>query len=524
MAAFAQSVQEGNSHLYYERYQSAEKTFSQLTKADPSNAEAWFGLTKTYMLTDADSSAEAALATAPATVQEQPLFEAAKGWALLASGDNNAATPLFDKALDQTREKDPAVLSAVAQAHIDAKAGNAQRAVELLHKAIKRDKHNAELYVQLGDAYRKMVNGSEAYQAYKKAAEENNKYAAAYHSTGQIFLTQKNEEMYLEYFRKAIAADPAYAPSLYKLYLYQFYHDPAKAMDYYKQYMAHSDASVQNEYDLTDLLYLTKDYTAAVQKAKTLMQQEGDNIQPRLYKLIAYSYADLKDTTSAMTYMQQYFDQAPDSLFIAKDYTLLSDLYTATGQDSLAATSLTKAVALEKDSTALYAYYKKISELYGEQKDFAQQAKWLGKYNENNHKATNVDLFYWGVAHYRDEDFAAADSVFQKYIAKYPEQAFGYYWQAKSKAQLDSGMQEGLAVPVYKTLIEILQKDTANANYKKWTAEAYGYLAAYETNTNKNYEDAVGYFEKVLEVDPGNADARKYIDLLEKNIEDQEGQ
>lgn len=520
--AFSQSVQDGNNHLYYERYQSAEKIFSRLTKADPSNAEAWFGLTKTYMLTNKDSVATAALATAPTTVQEQPLFEVAKGWNLLAGGDNDSATPLFEKALHQTNEKDPQVLSAIAQAHIDAKTGNAQYAVDLLNKAIKRNKHNAELYVQLGDAYRKTIDGSAAYQAYKQAIQEADKYAAAYHSVGQIFLTQKNEEMYLDYFRKAIAADPAYAPSLYKLYLYQFYHDPAKAMDYYKQYMAHSDASVQNEYDLTDLLYLTKDYSAAVQKAKTLMQQEGEAVQPRLYKLIAYSYADMKDTATAMTYMQQYFDKAPDSLFIAKDYILLSDLSTATGQDSLAATSLTKAVGLEKDSAALYGYYKKISDLYGEQKDFAQQAAWLGKYNENNPKATNVDLFYWGVAHYRAENFAMADSVFGKYIAKYPEQAFGYYWQAKSKARLDEGMKEGLAVPVYKTLTDVLQKDTTDVNHKKWMAEAYSYLAAYETNTNKNYEDAVGYFEKVLEVDPGNADAKKYIDLLEKNIDNKE--
>jgi lipoprotein NlpI len=47
--------------------------------------------------------------------------------------------------------------------------------------------------------------------------------------------------------------------------------------------------------------------------------------------------------------------------------------------------------------------------------------------------------------------------------------------------------------------------------------EAYGYLAAYEANTEKDYSEAIGYFEKILEVDPGNNDAEKYIAILEKN-------
>jgi lipoprotein NlpI len=47
--------------------------------------------------------------------------------------------------------------------------------------------------------------------------------------------------------------------------------------------------------------------------------------------------------------------------------------------------------------------------------------------------------------------------------------------------------------------------------------EAYGYLAAYEVNHEKDYAQAVDLFEKVLEVDPENASAKKYITILEKN-------
>jgi len=515
----AQSVQQGTDDLYYERYQSAINDFSQVTKADPQNAEAWFGLTKAYMLTDKDSAAKAVLATAPPSVKEEPLFEVAQGWVLLAAGDGAASDALFQKALKETKEKNPEVLSGIAQAQIDAATGNAQQAIDLLNKAIKRDKHNAALYVQLGDAYLKAANGSEAYKAYQNAIEENDKYAAAYHSLGQIFLSQKNPDMYLQYFTKAIAADPNYAPSLYKLYVHHFYYDPAKAMTYYKQYMAHSDSTVQQDYDIADLLFTTKDYAAAIEKAKDLEAKEGQNLQPRLYKLIGYSYAEMKDSAQALAYMKQYLAAAPDSQVIAKDYETLSKLYESSNDDSLATMYLVQATQKEKDSASLLADYKKLANIALENKDYAKQAEWLGLYYANNSKANNLDLYNWALATYRAEDYAKADSVFGLYAAKYPEQSFGYYWQARSQSLLDKDMEEGLALPAYQKLIEVLAKDTTAANYKRWMVEAYGYLGAYEANKEKDYEEAIDYFSKMLEVDPQNEEARKNITLLEKRIE-----
>ena len=161
-----------------------------------------------------------------------------------------------------------------------------------------------------------------------------------------------------------------------------------------------------------------------------------------------------------------------------------------------------------------------IADLSKNRKDYVAEAEWLGKYYTGNDKASNLDLFYWGIAHYRAENYVEADSVFGKYMAKYPEQGFGYYWQAKSRALQDKDMSLGLAVPVYEKLIEVLQKDTTEVNYKKWMVEAYGYLAAYQVNTQKNFAAAIDYFKKVLDIDPENADAKKYIAMLEKDMGD----
>ena len=79
-------------------------------------------------------------------------------------------------------------------------------------------------------------------------------------------------------------------------------------------------------------------------------------------------------------------------------------------------------------------------------------------------------------------------------------------------------MKEGLAIAPYQKLISIMEKDTANPNYKKWMVEAYAYMAAFEVNNQKDYAEAVDLFEKVLEVDPENESAKKYIVILEKNL------
>lgn len=519
----AQSLDQGNNQLYYEKYRTAAQTFQSILQQDPNNAAAWYGLVKDDIVLGNLQNAIDTFQHAPAAIKDEAFYKVAQGTLLLQKGNAAEAGNYFAEALKQTKEKDAEVLAAIADAHIMAANGDANYAVDLLQKAIKRDKKNPALYVELGDAYRKVHNGTEAYKAYQQALEKDDKYAAAYHRIGEIFLSQKNPGMYVDYFKKALAADPNYAPSIFKLYAYEFYHNPANALQYYQDYISKAEPSENSQYDLADLYYINKQYDQAIQKANAILSSVGDKAQPRLYKLMAYSYAEKGDTAAALTNMKAYFAKGSDTSFIGRDYLTMGDLLLAKdGQDSLAMAYYEKGVNNEKDSSIRYNYYKKLADMAADRKDFSAQANWIGKYYKGNPKATNVDLFNLGLAHFRAEEYAQADSVYGVYVSKYPEQSYGYYWQAKSKALQDSGMKEGLAIPAYQKLIEVLQKDSTDANYQKWMAEAYSYLAAYETNTEKDYKQAVDYFEKVLEVDPDNADAKKYISLLEKNLSHQQ--
>jgi tetratricopeptide (TPR) repeat protein len=195
----------------------------------------------------------------------------------------------------------------------------------------------------------------------------------------------------------------------------------------------------------------------------------------------------------------------------------MGEIYAALNTPDSAATYYVKAGNLEKDSTLQMGFAKKLADLYKQQKDYSNQAQWLGKYYQGNGKATNLDLFNWGLAHYMAKEYAMADSVFGIYETKYPEQDFGYYWRARSDAAIDTAMQTGMAIPHYQKLIEIAGKDTANKTNRKHLIESYGYIAAYKANTEKDYAGAIDNFEKLLELDPANSDAQRYIGILKKN-------
>lgn len=518
----AQSTDEAKKQIYYERYSIAATTLHNVIKNEPSNATAWYMLTDAYLQQDKLDIIKDSIALAPASIGNQPFYMVAKGYMLLQQNDKNGAQQLFDAALKETKEKDAAILASIAKAHIKTNAGDANYAIELLNKAVKRDKRNPEIYTLIGNAYRKMDNGTEAFKAYQNTLEHDKNYAAAMVQLGKIFVTQKNTEMYLKYFNEALAADPSYAPALYSMYIHSYNTDPAKALDYFNQYVSKSDFNPKNEYLHTDLLYLNKQHDAAIAKAEQLLKK--DNSEPRLYKLIAYSKLEQKDTTSAINYMKEYFQKSPDSNYVLKDFETMGILYasSATEGDS-AARYFEKAASMQTDSAVLFSYYKRLADLYQEKKDYSSQAIWLGKFYDKNNEATNIDLFNWGIAHFRASEWSDADSVFGRYIQKYPEQTFGYYWRARSNAAVDSALEKGTAIPHYLKLVEVAEKDLENANNKKWLIEAYGYLATFEANTEKDYAEAIDYFKKLKALDPENTDADKYIAILEKSLSNKAG-
>lgn len=514
----AQSTADIQKMLRYRKYNSAENMARTLTTNDPANAMNWYWLSQ-VLLQKKDSTALSQLSgKLPSTIRNDAWMNVLNGSLALNEGKLQNARTQFEEAVDKTRGKDVGILEAVARLNIYSTNGNKEYALDQLKKAIRRDRKNPELYTLQGDAYFRLKNGSEAYKAFEHAIKINSSYAPALYELGKIFATQNNESVYLKYFTDAINADAAFAPALYDLYYHYYKKDINKAFDYFTKYLAVADVQPADEYQLVDILYLTKQYDKAISKANALLSTSDP--ENRLNKMLAYTYKDINKPDSALFYMNRYFNNGVDTNYLLQDYELMVNIYGSLDDkaDSVVA-YYERIVPLLKDQSDKYDYYKKIAAHYKSKKDYGNQSVWLSKYYDGNDKATNVDLFNLGLSHYQAQQYHNADSVFGYYSTKYPDHVYGYYWQARSNAAIDSTMEIGLAIPHYTKMIEIAEKDTADATNKRYLIEAYGYIAAYTANEEKNYTAAIDYFEKLLELDPANDDAKKYIEILEKTTE-----
>jgi tetratricopeptide (TPR) repeat protein len=528
-AANSQTIDEAKKNIYYEHFETAKNILQSVIKRNDASPDAWYWLGEIYLEENNIDSAKkilenkvGQLSAENSSLKQNPLIFI--GWAhlLLDSGLKEQAREQMVKVLEASKYKDPAALLAVANANIDSKNGDSLWAVELLGKAIKRDKKNAEIYTALGDAYRKIVDGSNAILSYDKALQINPSYAEAMFKKGRIYKTQKNVEIYLDRFSKAIQADSLYTPALYELYYYYYFRDVVKAKQFLTKYITNSEPSPKHAYMIADLDYVSQNWDLAINEAKDILTQEGSSAQPRLYKMIAYSEAALGDSSMALTNMNLYFEKQNDSSLVAKDFEMKATLLEHVNPDkSLAIEWYKKALGLVQDKLESVSYMINVADLQKQLGNSDREADWREKIYELKDRPTNLDIYKWGMALYLGKNYLKADSVFAIYEEKYPDQVHGYLWRARSNALIDTNMEKGLAVPHYLGLVNIISKDTAKN--KQLLVSTFEYLGAYEANTTKDYTASLGYYDKILELDPENSDAIKYAAILKKWISSGKG-
>ena len=148
------------------------------------------------------------------------------------------------------------------------------------------------------------------------------------------------------------------------------------------------------------------------------------------------------------------------------------------------------------------------------------RAVWLGRIYQNMKEPTNRDLYNWRYAYYKAGNYVSAYSIFCNiYTQKYSDEIFGYLWCARSAGAQDTTMEKGTAVEPYKKLIAFARASGERDDYKSALIQAHGYLASYYANAAKDKDSAVVYLQNILRLDPDNASAKQYIDILTKPVE-----
>jgi len=520
----AQTLDEGKKFMYYERYQSAKNVFQKLVEVAPVNPEAvyWLGIS---IMAGADYStkslgeAKEIYRKALEANSNSALLIAAMGNIELREGKTQDARNRFETALSLSQNKDLLVLTAVGMANsdFDNKYADPAYAIEKLKIATSLKKFKEpSVFIYMGDAYKKMLDGGNAQISYQSALNIDPKYARALYRIGKIYQTQgaSQVDIYMKYFNEAIEKDPAYAP-VYKNLSDLYYNiDVTKSSTYLDKYLANTDDDPKNCYYKASMKYAEGLFKEAITLADQCIAG-STSPYPKLYGIQGYAFNRLGDSVGARKAFENYIAKADQSQIGSGDYaTYANVLFKLPGNDSLAGIYIDKAVQLDTLESSKVAYLKTTALYFENQKNYKAAADWYAKILTVKKAPTAFDLNTAGLKYFRYGNYTSAIDIFSQSSKKYPEDVYGYYMTGKSYWAIDTTMEQGLANPAFQKVIEVGLAD--KVKNKAQLIASYKYFVAYYANIKKDKIAAMAYCDSVLVVDPADAEAASNKAVIEK--------
>lgn len=502
---YAQSVEEGRKFYYYQRYKSAQDQFEKVLASSPNNADAAYWLGQALIENDDSLAAKTIYQKGLTASPNAALLLAGMGEIELMEGKVNDARQRFETAISLSKSRDVEVLNAIGKANVYAKLGDANYAIEKLNLATQVKKfNNPTTFILMGDAYRKLVDGGGAVTNYTKAFSLDPKMAAAQYSIGKIYLTQGNKEYFLPAFEQAIEIDPSFAPALYELYSYWFERDINKSASYFDRYLAVADQKASDEYDKISIIYARRAFQEAITAAKAKVATDA-NADPRYYKLIAYSYDELKDSVNAKDYLEQYFAKQKIGDFVPKDYVFRAQLLSKfPGNEDQVSAFFTQAIEADTVKANRIEYARTAADAMAKAGRFRKQVQWMKMASElKGEKLTEFEYYTFSKA-ISDaitastdtlvimDLYPVGDSITTEYIAAFPDKPQGYSYRVLIAKKADKDTTAGYAIEPMNQQNTYLQKELTDAG-KRTVFSNYYYQLLYFTTYVKNLTRAEGY-------------------------------
>src|SRR5678815_5963894 len=131
----------------------------------PNNLEALYWWGQTYIEMEDLKSARDLYSKTLQANGNAPLILVGMGHVNLIDGKKDEARQMFETAINLSTGKkgvDVGILNAIGRANVDAKDGDVTYALDKLKAAARKDPKNADIFLNLGDAYRKAHEGGQA--------------------------------------------------------------------------------------------------------------------------------------------------------------------------------------------------------------------------------------------------------------------------------------------------------------------------------------------------------------------------
>lgn len=483
----------GYELLNDERWYSASKAFAQ-----SSEEEAMFY--KGYAEMKLENFDEAAKTFA--SIAEKPFGKIGKGWLELNKGNVTGANELFQKAADETKNKNPRIFAAISQAIACSNAADKKEAINWGKKATDIAKTNADFRMIYGDAFLSTQDGGQAITQYEYAQQFNANSALPLAKIGKVYFQSRTYDLSKENLQKALAKDPKNLLALnYMAQIYYKYKVYDTAKMYQQQILDLGDKNPEDEAMMANILFLSKDYDGAINKINEIIK--GDNKYNYLNRLIGYSYFETGKPAEAVEYLNKFLETQPKEKIIPSDYEYLGNAILKSGGDNTAAVNaFKKAYELKPDDMEnikkIASTFKSLK-MYDEAIDFYTKATKLPE-------VSSQEYFELAGAYFAKKDYANAEAMYSKTIELAPTSAGTYYMRASVKVLADPEQTTSSAREDYKKFIE-LTTDKVD-KFKKQLLKSYLYLTK---DAIKNLNDkalAKQYLDKALEMDPENAEAK----------------
>lgn len=511
----------------------AKEYFMKRVRQAPSEANYYLGeiAFKEGNMAEAKQNYEAALATDP----EAPLGNIGLAKLELKSNPKVAEDKL--KEIQKKNKKDVNVILAIAQAYLD--NGMKDKAMEKLQDARKVDKKSPYVYIFEGDILASENKPGDAAMQYDQAINFDANCVLAYMKGAKVY-EFINRKTATDLLKKAIEINPEYKIA-YKDLAEVSYRDGfyPEAIAAYQEYFKGGDYTIEDITRYAAAEYFTQQYNEAKTLINEGLSKEPDNFV--LNRLSMYTNNDLKDFQAGLVAGNKFFSvpkgAGDTAKYLKQDYLAYANILSETGDKGKAIEQYKKVIELDPSNVDVYKevaticanekmypeaaeFYKKYIDLGGDKID-AQDYYQLGLYYTNAAKTIKADTIsvtadQAGIK--ATEYYKLADGAFATVSERIPDSYLGAYQRARINFELDPDSELGLAKPHYEKTIEVIlaKGDTDN---NKVLIEAYSYLSYYyylQYEKTKKPEDKVNvklYAEKVLELDPENANGKALFEF-----------
>jgi tetratricopeptide (TPR) repeat protein len=428
----------------------------------------------------------------------------------MAEGKVAEAKPFFDKALSLSKSKDLGVLQAIGEAHlVDVK--HAETALKSLEKAKSLDPNNARTHMLMAEADLLQNKGGPSISNSEKAARLDPTNGKPWYDVALVYQRSQNFPLAEENFQKAVSVDPEFTLAYKELgELYYSTKAGEKAAKAYESYInLKENPTDQDKLRFAFFLFMAKNYSKAIEIFKPLTEKPDASVNTLKYNF--YALVESGNLTDAPNAFDKYKKVAGENIE-ASDYKYLGDLFVKLKQDSLAINAYQTSLGLNQDQADVQ---QSVAEMLFKAKRFPESVAAYRTLLKLRKKPLSLDFYGIGRAYYYNNQFAEADTAFQKLVEMQPARTIGYLWLGNTKANLDPDAKEDGAKNTFTKLIEIAAPAPDAGTNKKDLITAYMYMGFYSSQ-HDNLNDAKAYMEKVLALDPNHVQASQTLKLIKE--------